>query len=160
MKRLGMLELDEDLEFQRREWLLERAGWAVLFAIVLAGLVGLLGSGPLSGAQTATVDGSIAVQYGRIIRWQSPQFLEVEFARDEPRQIRVAASLMRTWSVQQVTPTPKEVTSTREETIYTFHGRERGRVTVEYQARRIGAATGRLRFAGGREVVVRQVALP
>lgn len=34
--RAGGLQLDDDVAFQRREWVVQRAGWAVLSTILLA----------------------------------------------------------------------------------------------------------------------------
>ena len=41
----------EDMRFQRRSWMVERAGWLVLTAIALAALTGVFGNGPLSTAR-------------------------------------------------------------------------------------------------------------
>lgn len=48
--RVGDLEIEEDLDHQRRCWKLERASWAVMALVLLAAMAGLFGSGPLSWA--------------------------------------------------------------------------------------------------------------
>jgi uncharacterized membrane protein YcaP (DUF421 family) len=40
------LQIDQDLEFQRREWRLQHVAWWGLTAFVVAGLAGLFGVGP------------------------------------------------------------------------------------------------------------------
>ena len=40
------LELETDESFQRNEWRIQRAGWIVWSLVIIAGLIGLLGSGP------------------------------------------------------------------------------------------------------------------
>ena len=50
MQRVGDLEIEQDHDFQRRSWRLQRAGWIVLSLVLLAGLLGLFGSGPLAHA--------------------------------------------------------------------------------------------------------------
>lgn len=51
--------IDEDLTFQRRNWAAERAGWALMAAVVALGLAGLFGPGPLS-RPVATAEGMAA----------------------------------------------------------------------------------------------------
>ena len=56
----------EDMRFQRRSWIAERVGWAVLIVLALIGLIGAFGTGPLSW-QTAS-GGSLSVEYERFQR--------------------------------------------------------------------------------------------
>jgi hypothetical protein len=56
----------EDMRFQRRSWIVERGGWALLVLIALAALTGVFGNGPLSW-QTAA-NGALSVEYERFQR--------------------------------------------------------------------------------------------
>jgi len=47
------LKLETDESFQRNEWRIQRAGWIVWSLVIIAGLIGLLGSGPRSHQETA-----------------------------------------------------------------------------------------------------------
>ena len=58
--------VSEVMRCQRRTWLFERAGWLVLAAIAIAGLTGVLGNGPLSGAHASA--GPLTVSYERFQR--------------------------------------------------------------------------------------------
>ena len=61
------LEVHEDPDFQRRDWLAQRVGWAGLAAMLLAALAGLMGDGPLS--DTTRGDGRhLTVEYDRFVR--------------------------------------------------------------------------------------------
>ncbi|HPO58399.1 MAG TPA: hypothetical protein PLV53_06100 [Anaerolineaceae bacterium] len=44
------LQVDQDMPFQEKEWTAERAGWIIGLLLLLAGLAGLFGGGPLSRA--------------------------------------------------------------------------------------------------------------
>ncbi len=57
----------ENMRFQRRAWIVERIGWAVLVLIALIGLSGAFGIGPLSW-WTAS-GGSLSVEYERFQRY-------------------------------------------------------------------------------------------
>ena len=45
-KTVQGMRIEEDRAYQRREWRFERIGWAVMAALLMAGLIGLLGDGP------------------------------------------------------------------------------------------------------------------
>jgi hypothetical protein len=52
LPRIGDLEIRQDLSFERRDWMMQRLGWAVIGLLILAGLTGLTGSsGPMTLAQ-------------------------------------------------------------------------------------------------------------
>lgn len=51
------LDIDEDLNFQNKEWLVQRVGTWLLFAVVLGAALGLTGmGGPLSKGQAGRRD--------------------------------------------------------------------------------------------------------
>src|SRR6186997_936936 len=58
------LEIDEDLALQRAEWRTGRAAWIGFAALLLAGLAGLFGSGPISHG--AIRGQSVGLEYERI----------------------------------------------------------------------------------------------
>ncbi len=43
--RVGDLDIEQDLDFERRQWHVQRVGWVVFLLILLAAFVGLLGTG-------------------------------------------------------------------------------------------------------------------
>ncbi len=72
VRRVGDLEVPEDLRFQRRQWLLHRAAWVLLVGLlVLAGL-GLFSSGPISYISRASKDSRLARDYERYLRFGKP----------------------------------------------------------------------------------------
>jgi hypothetical protein len=78
VQRAGDLELNQDLRFQRRMWAVQRIGWAVMALVVLAGLLGLFGPGPLSSATAGKEEGPLLVEgYERFVRFRIPTTLQV-----------------------------------------------------------------------------------
>ena len=70
-KTVQGLQIEEDRAHQRREWRIERVGWVLMAGLLLAGLLGLLGDGPLSRA-TAGSAGALSVEYDRLQRAAAP----------------------------------------------------------------------------------------
>jgi hypothetical protein len=154
--RVGDLEVHQDLDYQRREWLFERVGWAVMALVVLAALLGLLGrSGPLSRT-TAGVPGAFDVRYDRYLRIRSPTTLVVTLSAEATRGDEVGLWISRHYlagvEIQSVTPEPRRVEAGEERHTFVFPVAERGRPTTVFfhlQAEEPGRLEGELGAAGG-----------
>src|SRR5262249_33260243 len=57
--------IQEDMEFQRRSWLVQRTSWIIMALVLVAALAGLFFHGPLSHTTARNADGSVAVEYER-----------------------------------------------------------------------------------------------
>src|SRR5919112_1986660 len=79
MKRVGDLEVAEDLKAQRRNWAFAAVGSAVMVMVALAGFLGLLGgAGPLSRATVGNQNDTLYIQeYERFLRFGEPTTLHV-----------------------------------------------------------------------------------
>jgi hypothetical protein len=96
----------EDMRFQRRSWLVERAGWFVLIAIAVAGLSGIFGNGPASwGHATA---GPLSVSYQRFERATrlSPFVFTMVAASGHELTLRLSAPFQRDFEFTSIQPPP------------------------------------------------------
>lgn len=134
MKQVGSLEVEEDLAFQKKEWIFERFGWGALFLLIVATFIGLLGSGPVSTRQISAANGDIRVTYSTVVRRQSPEFLDIRFqGADRDKEVVISPALMQSWNIQDITPEPEAVILGDEGTAYKFKDEGAGLVRVEYQ---------------------------
>ncbi len=63
------LDIDEDLNFQKREWFFQRVGIGILFLFVLAALLGFTGmGGPVSHGEAGERGGPVFVEFERFVR--------------------------------------------------------------------------------------------
>ena len=150
--RRGGLEIDQDLDFQRRAWVAQRVGWALMALFVLAASVGLLGSGPLSHTRQ-TVPGVMTVEYERFARFETTETLTVRLESASTAGDIVQLSLNRDFldsaRIETVLPPPARVDSAAERLIYVFAMGEPGvPVTVRFtfQPQRIGVHQGVVRL--------------
>jgi hypothetical protein len=108
LERVGSLEINQDLDFQRREWRLQWVAWGVVLLILVAGLAGLLGGGPLSNGQASA--GPLAVNYERFVRKQAPARLELmvspEAAVDGEVALWIGDGFLEKVNVAGVIPEP------------------------------------------------------
>ena len=70
-RRHGDLELVENLSAHRRLWKIQKVGRALGVAILVLGLAGLFGSGPVSKGMVG--DGANSIEYDRIGYRDAPQ---------------------------------------------------------------------------------------
>jgi len=143
--RLGDLDIDADMAFQRRSWIVQRIGWILMLALVLAAVLGVLGSGPLSHATTA-IPGQLRVEYQRFTRYDDPETLVVRAEGAATTAGVVRLSLNRQYldhsTVESVLPSPERVDAAAERTIFAFRVAEPGR-PIEVGDDPIGIAVGR-----------------
>ncbi|NLE21841.1 MAG: hypothetical protein GX624_03525 [Actinobacteria bacterium] len=115
------LETSEDLSFERRWRRLERAAQVVGVALVVLAILGFSGAGgPLSRATTG--DAGFRVDYPRVMRQQTPEYLVVELRRATPpaAEVSFAGGLLRDAQILSVQPEPDSVSSGGSGTTYRF----------------------------------------
>jgi hypothetical protein len=130
----------------RREWLGERVGWAILAAILLCGLLGLLGSaGPLNGTEAHA--GALTLSHPRFLRHHAPATIRLQAAATGPEtEVAFTRSAVEDVVFEQITPEPRSQRTEGDRVIYAFatvdrleasfqlrpdgYGRRRGTVTV------------------------------
>jgi hypothetical protein len=162
---VGDLERDRDLRFQRREWAVQRAGWLVMLAIVLAALSGLFGNGPLSTA-TAEV-APLQLQYTRFERRHAPTELKVSVASSAVSQdqveVWVSSDYLDRIEITSIVPEPEEVSETDDRVIYRFNIDEQTpapRILIALEHDDPGLTTGRIGIVDGPELAFWQLVYP
>ena len=110
-KRTGGLEINEDLQFQRREWRVQRIGWWLLTAFVAAAALGLFGGGVLSQAVAGDANGPLRVEYERFLRAGTRQRLSIQVRRasaaaGEELQLQINRAYFEAMRVEDIAPQP------------------------------------------------------
>lgn len=104
----------EDMRFQRRYWLFERIGWAILALVVAAATAGIFAGGPLSAA-AGTGDGFDAT-YERFAR----RGIDLTMTVTLPAGRTLWVQGMGGFDVAAIDPTPATVRSERGGLAYDF----------------------------------------
>ena len=76
-KRISGIDIDQDMDYQWREWRAHRVAWVVFAVIIVAALLGLLGQGPLSKGRAGEPGSSLALEWERIDRYQAPTDMQI-----------------------------------------------------------------------------------
>jgi hypothetical protein len=123
-RRVGDLELEQDLEFQRREWSVQRVGWWALSLFVLAAALGLFGSGPLSHARVGEPGAPLWIEYERFVRVGAADRLRVHLgplpAGADTRDVRFNREYFESLHVERITPEPERTLVASEQVTLIF----------------------------------------
>lgn len=161
------LELDEHLAFQERQWRWERLGWILFGVIIIAALLGVFGTGPLSNTTATSPDELFQVSYERIVRHQgeAEYLLRIEPEAISNGQVTVwfASATTATVRIDSVAPEPSEVTVRGDRLAWTFAADPAaGPVTIVFHVtpQEIGWETVQVGLDPGTSLTLRQVMLP
>lgn len=167
MKRIGDLEIDQDIEFQQREWRVQRVFWGVLLLIVLLALLGLFGTGPISSATAGSGDEGLRLSYQRFVRHGGEAELEFEVQPDQVQdgqvEIWISFSYLNDLTIEQYSIQPEEVRAGRDRHVFVFLVEESDEpVTVRLSIRpdKIGRYAGDAGIVGGPTVSFTQFSYP
>lgn len=104
------IEAGCDLPFERRWWRLQRISWVILSLLLLAGVAGLFGHGPLSRATVHPLGSALEVRYDRLARRETPSLLELRVETSAlvsgRVRIRLNRELVDRMQLKQIVPTP------------------------------------------------------
>jgi hypothetical protein len=94
----------EDMRYQRRSWIVERAGWTLLVLLALVALSGLFGTGPLSWAKVS--GGSLSVEYDRFQRATRVARYTFDFKPQTQPELRLHLSdaFQRNFEISKIQP--------------------------------------------------------
>ncbi|MCM8748094.1 hypothetical protein NET02_02945 [Thermomicrobiaceae bacterium CFH 74404] len=167
LRRVGDLEIEEDLEFQRAMWRVQKIGWVVIGIIVVAALLGLFGNGPLSRAVAGQAGLRFRVEYERFARYKAPMSMTIRIEPGVAQQGRVRVWVAREYleaiAIQQIVPEPVEVLSQEDGTTYVIQVADPSKpasVTFDAQPDQFGLQTIRIQVQDGQPLRFRQLIYP
>lgn len=163
--QIGSLEIAEDIEFQRHEWRIERAGWFVFALILLGGLLGVFGSGVLSDIKATS--GPLTLEFERYARQRAPTQLRLEVAPSaitgEFVPIWLDQALLDRIDVSRIEPEPIEVAASAERVVYRIASLDPTQpvvVTISYEPADLGWTEMRLGLVNGPAFAEQELVYP
>ncbi|MDQ2654906.1 MAG: hypothetical protein M3Z20_17880 [Chloroflexota bacterium] len=167
IQNVGSLEIDQDLDFQQKEWRLQRICWSIMALLIVAALLGLTGSGPLARAAAGDAGAPLQLEYSRFVRLNAPTTLDIEIAGEaiagDQVELRVARAYLQDVSVEQIVPEPAEVRSAGDHLIFVFAVAQPGQpvaVTFDLRHTAFGPTSGQVGLADEMAVDFGQLILP
>ena len=166
-ERHSNIDIAQDIPHQRRLWLMERIGWALIALILAAACAGLLGPGPLSKATAGQKHSGLWVEYNRYDRYEAPSRVRVHLgaAANKERTLRlwVNRKFMERVELKHSIPQPEHSEIGAERVTYVFQvARTNEPLTLgfEFRASTFGAVPVRIGIEGGPHVEFSQFFYP
>ena len=124
LHRVDDLEIDQDLQFQRREWTLQRVGWVLMLLTILAGLAGVFGRGAVAHAVAGEPGDPLRLEYDRFVRRHADEQMTLVIApnavSDGRARVHFDSSLIGGIEVRRFTPEPDREEATPDGVVATF----------------------------------------
>jgi hypothetical protein len=150
-EEINSLELEEDAEFERRSRQLQRAGRALMFLMLVAALLGLLGGpGVLSTTVASQEPEGLRVRYRRFERFATPVTLQIDLAQvraaDGKVRLRWKQEYLEGFEILHVLPQPQSVIATWPHLLFVFEtvNPRSVRLTFHLKAQRMGLFHGEI----------------
>jgi hypothetical protein len=162
-KRLGSLDILEDLEFHDASWRVARITMGVLLALMLATALGAFGSGPLSHARAGNPAEGPRVEYERLLRFGASTRLRIQLgaAQDSTAVVALDRAFLDAFQIRAVTPEPQSTRLGHDGVVYEFavEPGSNSRVLLELQPARRWAIRSTL-HAGQTPLTLTQFVYP
>jgi hypothetical protein len=142
-------EMLESMPFQRREWLIQRVGWVLIALVLLAGLLGLLGRGPLG--QRTSVNAALQVEYEWLARRDAQTtwtLTPLQPPVDGRHRVALDANWARHFHIHSIHPEPQSAQLAEGHWVYEFEAREMRELPIVFhvEARKMGRLEGSVVF--------------
>lgn len=106
------LDIRQNEKYQKAESRIERLGWVVLTLFIIAGLLGLVGSGPLSSSTATSDNGLVSVDYDRVIHHEADTLVTLRFSGAAVEDGAITAVISGSWvsgiDLQGISPETSE----------------------------------------------------
>lgn len=124
-KQTSGLQVAEDLDFQEKEWKVQRLGWVLFALLILLAAAGLFGNEFLAIARAGAEGDGLWVDYQRFARLFSPKEMQVSvgpqaFSAQDTVEIRVNRDFIDDVRIESIEPEPASVELQADSYVYTF----------------------------------------
>ena len=128
---------DDDIGFQRRQWRVERFGWAAMVLVIIAALAGVFGGGGIVELATASDSSRLTeVRYARFARYSSSTTLEVNVtasASARPMRLSISDQYLGAMNVRTITPPPTSTSIADRQHVFVFDRAASAAATIRFE---------------------------
>jgi len=149
-----------------REWRWQRVGWILLGGLVVAGLAGLLGDGPLSSTSSSSIDGAVQASFDRFLHRSDPSVVTLRIsdpAKGAPIDMHVNSEFLYRVRILRLTPEPASEIADPTGITFQFAASPRAssvEIAVHLEPEKWGTLQGDFRLSDGSQVHVAQFVYP
>jgi hypothetical protein len=135
-------EIDEQLELQEKGWVIQRVGWIMIIAVMIAGALGLFGNGWISNQTSSS--GNVKAEFERFFRYETEMKVLVE-SSDHISSISFPQKYLKDFRIIHFVPEPFNNNTTGNEVRYNFLKGQNKIVSVYLVPKSYGSIDGSLK---------------
>lgn len=161
------LELDDDMEFQHRQWFWQRLGWIVITLLLLAAVLGFFGSGLLDRTEAGERGSKFWLEYNRFGRLKAETselqiHLGAGASTGGKARVRFSRDYMEGIEVMGMTPQPESIEAAPDYYTYVFNvpDGQQATIVINLEPERAGRLKGQVGLEGGPSVDFSQIIYP
>jgi len=161
LKRVGDIEVNQDLDFQRAEWRFQRVAWVAIALIAVASILGAFGRGPLAHATATTANGELTVEYERIARHTAITRFDLHFPRAQGEVgVSIPSSYLKGAELRSIVPEPTKTESGAGNSTFYFDLKPGAVITFVFEPDALGSHLFELGLNGRPALRLKQFVLP
>jgi hypothetical protein len=161
------LDLEQNDQYQQWEWRIQRVGWTLWLGVIVAGLVGLIGTGPLSTTHVSSPDGTLRVTYDGYVHLRQTLTLAIQ-VRSNPGQegnfrLMVSQKYLDGIEIHRIQPEPIRSEIGQDGVLFVFDrqpGTTEGEIVMHLEHEVSGTIQARIALEGGQAVEFSQFVYP
>jgi hypothetical protein len=162
LSEIGGVEVGHDRGFEQKWWTFMQSVWTGMALLVIVGLTGALGRGPLNNVSARS--GSLSARYERLMRFKTPSEIRLEVASPPSGQfsVEIRGSCFQKSGVRSLTPEPIAAQPLTQGAVYTFPGPAKptpATIAVAFEPGSVGPVDCHI-SAGTDALSIRQFILP
>jgi hypothetical protein len=166
-ERFGDLDIDHDMKFVRRSWMVQRIGRIVWLLLIIAAMLGAFGHGWLASDRAVTANGKLSVEYERIAHVQAPIRMQINVAAGTSTESEFRLWIDRGYLddgiLRMISPEPVHMETSGERIIYAFRSfgpSQDAHITIDIETEKFGRKDFEFGLVDGPELEVTQLILP
>lgn len=149
IKRIGDLEIEEDIVYQRRFHIAQRAAWALMVIVIVMASAGLIGPGLAGMEESASSDKRVKTEYNGSLYHQkdSEMTIKIESPGTGPVSVWISREYLENIYIKQMLPKPENITASPGRVYYSFRHDGQGKelkINLYFQPIRVGRLQGRV----------------
>jgi hypothetical protein len=153
------MDIDQDLYAQERLWRAQKVGRFIWAAVLLLGLIGIFGGGPVSQAIAKDADDILEVEYQRFAHIDTSDVFELRLGRGAAIggkvHLWIDADFLEQNPVQRFTPEPVASRLENNRAVFEFDAADNleiAKIVLETESSKAGMKTVAMGLLGGSEI--------
>jgi hypothetical protein len=152
------LEIEEELQLHEKGWVIQRIGWFLIIAAMLAGALGVFGEGILSKQRPSA--GNIQAEYEHFLRFESETKLAIQSADEHISTISLPQKYLKDFRVIRFVPEPVNSNTTIDDIKYNFPPAENHIVSIYLMPKTTGSINGLMKVNTSNQIPLHHFIYP